>query len=1006
MGAKIDIQIYKILSSQGLVFIGYISPPKFMVGLRFWRQKSRPSKGTPESRQMQNTARDHYNAKQYDLAEPLLRELLIANPKNEWALDVLSRLLMNRKSYTEAAIILRKLSKPGPDYALYQHRLARCLHNSDRKIECISILKELIYDNLIQEDGWDILHSALEREYENKEKIDYFWKDLAASNLSFTEIDLEMIRIDLQATELTSAAQRIQRVTEAIDDIRLSDKWKLKLVNILINENAPDIAYEIINSIPESTPDYTKTLIKIKISLGDTDGAMQTAIEALEDSKDHGVMFAVIRLSWDLGSMEDVVSYANKILIDKPTQRVAHRFRLRALVKIGDVKRITTAINDSLDALPDFIEAHRVMIDIGYSEFEDWDLVIKHCESILERDPTDRRSICHRIQSLIKLERFDEISSLIESATEIHPDNDEIDLTASQAYWKIKNGKHVERINRMLERHELEPVYSVAKNQNISIENLRCNPPKSEALVQPLVSIIMTVYGRDKYLDVAVNSILSQTHQNIELITVDDCSVDDAYEYLQQKAISEPRLKVMQVEKNGGTYCAKNSAISVAQGEYIAFMDSDDWTHPQRIEKQLEAIRGTNLRAVCNSYFRVNEHGNIFYKGVGAIRLACISLFAHRSVFEKIGYFDSMRMGADTEFIERIKAYWGDDAVLHDPIPSMFMLNHSTSMTGGGRFQISWRSITGPRLEHHSSFKSWHKKIRYGGWSPYIAHPLRVRPYDIPVEMISGEMYWKEGMPLFSERIQSRNKRWWSSSKPAPWQGRLSEKTSGLLWAEKQGTLTPKVLWSGKNLPDMPLLSKLPKRIVIKPSKGFSANNVLCLHNGVNILDEEVWTDARIQQQFASDEFLKRVKPTWMVEELLKPEPLSEDEKLPRDWKFYCFGEEIALIHAVLRNSNKDKSANVHHYFSSDLRQFQRKICSKRPVPEDPLFFPECWDEMLAQVKKLGKELNCFMRIDMYATNKGPVFGELTPTPEGGIGYTDFADKYLATFWNGDEGVE
>ena len=43
-------------------------------------------------------------------------------------------------------------------------------------------------------------------------------------------------------------------------------------------------------------------------------------------------------------------------------------------------------------------------------------------------------------------------------------------------------------------------------------------------------------------------------------------------------------------------------------------------------------------------------------------------------------------------------------------------------------------------------------------------------------------------------------------------------------------------------------------------------------------------------------------------------------------------------------------------------------------------------------VKKLGKELNCFMRIDMYATNKGPVFGELTPTPEGGIGYTDFDD--------------
>ena len=558
----------------------------------------------------------------------------------------------------------------------------------------------------------------------------------------------------------------------------------------------------------------------------------------------------------------------------------------------------------------------------------------------------------------------------------------------------------------MLTRHELAPIYSAAENQNISVENLRCDAPPSSMTNQPLVTVIMTVYGRDEYLDVAIESILNQTHQNIELIVVDDCSPDDAFEYLKERASGEPRLKAMQVEKNGGTYCAKNSAISVANGEYIAFMDSDDWTHPQRIERQLSAIQDTPLRAVCHSYFRVNEFGDIFYKGVGAIRLACISLLAKRSVFEKIGYFDSMRVGADTEFIERIKATFGDDAVLHDPIPSMFMLNHSTSLTGGGRFQISWRSITGPRLEHHSSFKAWHKKIRYGDWTPYVAHPLRVRPYEIPAEMISGDMHWTEDMPLFSELIQSRNERWWSSAQSAPWQGQLSEKSAGLLWAKQQGIQTPKTLWSGDNLSEIPSLSDLPKRVVIKPSKGFSANNVLCLDNRVNVLDDVVWSDERIQQQFSSDEFLKKVKPIWMVEEFLKPESWSEDEKIPRDWKFYCFGEEIALIHVVLRNSTVDKYANVHHYFSSDLRQFQRRICGTRAVPDEPLFFPECWDEMLRQVKMLGKKLGCFMRIDMYATDKGPVFGEFTPTPEGGHGFTEWADRYLATYWKGVEGVE
>jgi glycosyltransferase involved in cell wall biosynthesis/lipopolysaccharide biosynthesis regulator YciM len=976
-----------------------------MARSRFWRRRSRPSKGTPESRKVQNLARDHYNSKDYDLAEPLLRELIKVDPKNEWAMDVLSRLLMNTRRHAEATPIIQKLSTPGPDYAIFQHRLARCLYNSDRKIECISILTELIHRTKINDEGWEMLYGAMQREYE-KVEIDEFWKGLSALKLSYTQVDLEMIRIDLQSSELASAAQRIQTVTQVMGNIRLSNKWKLKLVNILIDENAPEIAYEIINTISKSTPDYTKTLIKIKRSLGDNEGAMQTAIEALEDSVNHGVIFAIIRLSWDLGSMEEVVIYADKILADKPTQRVAHRFRLQALVKIGNVERILSAIKNSLAAIPDFIEAHRVMIDIGYSEFEDWDLVIKHCDAILEFDPSDRRSLCHRIQSLIKLDRYDEMENLIESATKIHPDNDEIDLTASQAYWKMKNGRHVERINRMLSRHELEPVYISGKNQSVSIENLRCSPPKSEDKEQPLVSIIMTVYGRDEYLDVAIDSILSQTHHNLELITVDDCSIDDAYEYLQQKAINEPRLKVMQVAKNGGTYCAKNSAIAVAKGEYLAFMDSDDWTHPQRIERQVNAIHNTDYRAVCHSYFRINEHGDIFYKGVGAIRLACISLLAHRSVFEEIGYFDSMRVGADTEFIERIKAVFGNESLLHDRIPSMFMLNHTSSLTGGGPFQISWRSITGARLEHHSSFKSWHKQIRHSGISPYVAHPLKVRPYEIPEEMISGDSHWKEGMMLFSERIISRNNRWWGADKVAPWQSKLSEKLAGSEWAKRLDVSTPELIWVGNDLNKIPKLATLPKQIVIKPSKGFSSNNVLCLKNGTNLLDGREWNDELIQEQYGSDKFLSKAKPKWIVEELLKPEDWSEDEIIPRDWKFYCFGGKVALIHVVLRSFNEEIFQTSHHYFTPDLRQLKTQVKESHSIHKDPLYFPECWDEMIKQVRLLGRELNCFMRIDMYATNKGPVFGEFTPTPDGGIGYTEFADKYLATFWKGLEGVE
>jgi glycosyltransferase involved in cell wall biosynthesis/lipopolysaccharide biosynthesis regulator YciM len=949
-------------------------------------------------------ARKEYNSKRYQKAEPHLQILLRKDPNDEWAKDVLSRLYMNTFRHEKAIPLLRKLAESGPDKVIYLHRLSRSLLSVNQVSESINILEGLVESNEISEEGWDILERALRKINEDPDFENNFWKNLSKSGAIFPQIDIQMIRINIQEGNLNEAAIRIDRITSVGQEVDISSKLRLKLAEVLVQEGTPNTALEIIQTVERSNPERARVMANAKRAMGDTSGALESVIEGFEQGATHGLMFASVRLSWDLGMMEEVVTYANQIISDKPTQRVAHRFRLRALVKIGDVNRIKLAITDSLQSLPDFIDAHRVMIDMAFSEFEDWQLVINHCEEILKLEPTDRRSICHLIHAYIKLKWYDEIVELINSATDLHPNDDEIDLTASHAHWKMQDGRHIERINRMLSRHNLSPIYSIAGDQNISVENIRCDAPLYTSAKQPLVSVIMTVYGRDEFLDVAIDSILNQTYQNIELIIVDDCSPDDAYVYLQKMAEQEPRMNVRQVEKNGGTYCAKNSALSIARGEYIAFMDSDDWTHPQRIEKQILALQGTTYRAVCNSYFRISEFGEIFYKGMGAIRLACISLLADRGVFELLGHFDSMRVGADTEFIERIKAYWGDDAVLHDPKPSMFMLNHSSSLTGGGRFQISWRSITGPRLEHHSSFRAWHKKIRHGGEDPHVEFPLRVRPYEIPKEMQAGGLHWTEDQLLFSQLIINRDERWWKTNEQI-WQRNLSEKLAGQKWVSQFGINAPRVLWLGDDLKDIPKLANLPNKVVIKPSKGFSAKNVLCLVGSENILDGSHWNDEKIQKQIHSDKFLKRVKPSWMVEEFLSPEAWREDEIIPRDWKFFCFGGEIALIHAVLRISTIEKEKNIHHYFTPDLRQIKRRICQTRPVPEEPLFFPDCWDEMVLQVKKIGSELDCFMRIDMYATEGGPVFGELTPTPDGGAGFTEWADRYLATFWKGLEGV-
>lgn len=101
-----------------------------------------------------------------------------------------------------------------------------------------------------------------------------------------------------------------------------------------------------------------------------------------------------------------------------------------------------------------------------------------------------------------------------------------------------------------------------------------------------LVSIIMPNYNCAKYLKDTIDSVLAQTYTNWELLFVDDCSTDDSVSMIQ--SFHDDRIKVFQSKQNGGAAIARNYAIEAARGRWIAFLDSDDLWHPQKLEKQLE----------------------------------------------------------------------------------------------------------------------------------------------------------------------------------------------------------------------------------------------------------------------------------------------------------------------------------------------------------------------------------------------------------------------------------
>lgn len=112
-----------------------------------------------------------------------------------------------------------------------------------------------------------------------------------------------------------------------------------------------------------------------------------------------------------------------------------------------------------------------------------------------------------------------------------------------------------------------------------------------------LISIIVPVYKVEKYIHKCINSILSQTYSNFELILIDDGSPDNCGKICDEYAQKDNRIKVIH-QKNSGTIIARNAGIKIATGKYLGFVDSDDYIKPKMYEKLYNCISSDNYDIV------------------------------------------------------------------------------------------------------------------------------------------------------------------------------------------------------------------------------------------------------------------------------------------------------------------------------------------------------------------------------------------------------------------------
>lgn len=157
---------------------------------------------------------------------------------------------------------------------------------------------------------------------------------------------------------------------------------------------------------------------------------------------------------------------------------------------------------------------------------------------------------------------------------------------------------------------------------------------------QPKISVIVPVYKTEGLLNRCVESIVGQTYKNLEIILVDDGSPDNCPAMCDEWAEKDSRIRVIHKE-NGGVSSARNAALDIATGDYIGFVDSDDWIEPEMYSSLIQKISESGKNIALCSYYAVEISGERY-------ECRCV---VDKEVLDKDDYFRFIVLGGDGGYI-------------------------------------------------------------------------------------------------------------------------------------------------------------------------------------------------------------------------------------------------------------------------------------------------------------------------------------------------------------------
>jgi len=330
-------------------------------------------------------------------------------------------------------------------------------------------------------------------------------------------------------------------------------------------------------------------------------------------------------------------------------------------------------------------------------------------------------AVLHQATQVSRAGQFSELSLLLSNATPAPP--------VSQ----------LKQMNTFLTAHTLTPLTLLDEANAPGPMNLT-SAVEHTPVRGPLVTILMTAFNAAQRIVPAISSLMAQSYRDIEIIVIDDASTDDTGKVVQALAVADSRIVYIRLPRNVGTFVAKSVGLRHARGEFVMCHDSDDWSHPLRIERQVRPlITKREVVFTTSNWVRMQDDGIYYARPVNPLMRfnPASPMFRKVLVQERAGGWDPVRTGADSEFAARLMLVFGQRASHRVAQPLAFGAHRPGSLMTAVDTGYSTSGMSPTRLDYWESWNHHHIAELRAGRLPYVSpNLLEKRRFAAPPEII------------------------------------------------------------------------------------------------------------------------------------------------------------------------------------------------------------------------------------------------------------------------------